>query len=114
MISWLAMCALGGAVESMITILTPRFIPFFLLLWIIGAFSRPVSPKLASLMYACPIAAVNVSVCVFSPVLLPGIYRSGYATPFYNVQQAVRSVVFGTRNQCAFSVYAPADSSARI
>ncbi|KAI0298606.1 hypothetical protein BC826DRAFT_998341 [Russula brevipes] len=77
MISWLAMCALGGAVESMITILTPRFIPFFLLLWII----------------------VNVSVCVFSPVLLPGIYRYGYATPFYNVQQAVRTIVFGTRNQ---------------
>lgn len=36
MMSWMAMCALGGAVESMITILTPRFISFFLLLWIIG------------------------------------------------------------------------------
>ena len=30
------MCALGGAVESVITIATPRFISFFLLIWIIG------------------------------------------------------------------------------
>jgi len=77
MMSWLAMCALGGAVESVITILTPRFIAFFLLLWII----------------------VNVSVSVFPPALLPGVYRYGYATPFYNVQQTVRTIVFGTRNQ---------------
>jgi len=77
MMSWLAMCALGGAVESVITILTPRFIPFFLLIWII----------------------VNVSVCVFPPALLPAVYRYAYATPFYNVQQTVRSIIFGTRNQ---------------
>ncbi|KAH9998533.1 hypothetical protein BJV74DRAFT_767839 [Russula compacta] len=77
MMSWLAMCALGGAVESMITILTPRFISFFLLLLII----------------------VNISVCVFPLGLLPAVYRYGYATPFYNVQQTVRSIIFGTRNQ---------------
>ncbi|KAI0305594.1 hypothetical protein B0F90DRAFT_1624843 [Multifurca ochricompacta] len=77
MMSWLAMCALGGAVESMMTILTPRFIPFFLLLWII----------------------VNVSVCIFPPTLLPGVYHYGYATPFYNVQRTVRAIIFGTRNQ---------------
>jgi len=82
MMSWLAMCALGGAVESMITILTPSFISFFLLLWIIA----------------------NVSVCVYPIVLLPGVYRYGYAMPFYNVQQTIRSLLFGTRNQsaCAF------------
>ncbi|KAI0268702.1 hypothetical protein BC834DRAFT_821175 [Gloeopeniophorella convolvens] len=77
MMSWLAMCALGGAVESMLTLLTPRFIPFFLLLWII----------------------VNVSVCFFPPVLLPGIYTYAYGVPFYNVQQTVRAIVFGSRNQ---------------
>lgn len=37
MMTWLAMSAVGGAVESMITIMTPRFVPLFLLLWIIGA-----------------------------------------------------------------------------
>ena len=52
MMSWLAMCALGGAVESVITILTPRFIPFFLLLWIIGAPSRRVSLTLSSPIFA--------------------------------------------------------------
>ncbi|KAI9461728.1 hypothetical protein F5148DRAFT_1214780 [Russula earlei] len=77
MLSWLSMCALGGAVESVITILTPRLIAFFLLIWIIA----------------------NVSVCVFPPVLLPGVYRYGYAMPFYNIQQAIRTIVFGTRNK---------------
>ncbi|KAI9463645.1 hypothetical protein BJY52DRAFT_1252871 [Lactarius psammicola] len=77
MMSWLAMCAVGGALESMITILTPRFIPLFLLLWII----------------------VNVSVCIFPLELLPGIYHYGYAMPFYNVQQTVRTILFGTRDQ---------------
>lgn len=77
MMCWLAMCALGGAVESMITILTPRFIPLFLLLWII----------------------VNVSVCIFPLQLLPRVYHYGYAMPFYNVQQTVRAILFGTRDQ---------------
>ncbi|KAI0256100.1 hypothetical protein BJV78DRAFT_1385015 [Lactifluus subvellereus] len=77
MLSWLGMCALGGVIEAVITILTPRFTPFFLLFWII----------------------VNVSVSVFPPALLPGFYRYGYGTPFYNVQQAIRSIIFGTRNQ---------------
>ena len=48
MMSWLAMCAVGGAVESVITILTPRFISFFLLIWIIGTPPRSVSLKLSS------------------------------------------------------------------
>ncbi|KAI0049875.1 hypothetical protein FA95DRAFT_1537385 [Auriscalpium vulgare] len=77
MISWFAMCALGFGVEAMITILTPRFLPFFLLLWIIS----------------------NVSVCYFPIELLPRVYHYGYAMPFYNVQQAVRTIVFNTKNQ---------------
>ncbi|KAH9978766.1 hypothetical protein BGW80DRAFT_1164876 [Lactifluus volemus] len=77
MLSWVAMCALGGIIDSMITILTPRFVPFFLLFWII----------------------LNVSVCIFPPALLPGFYHYAYAIPFYNVQQAVRAIIFGTRNQ---------------
>ena len=52
MMSWTAMCALGGAVESMITILTPQFIPFFLLLWIIGASSCYLYPGLSSPVFS--------------------------------------------------------------
>ena len=47
------------------------------------------------------ITTANVSVCVFLPQLLPPIYRYGYAMPFYNVQQTVRTIIFGTRNQSA-------------
>ncbi|KAA1474307.1 hypothetical protein DENSPDRAFT_803883 [Dentipellis sp. KUC8613] len=77
MMSWLGMCALGMAVEAMVTILTVRFIAFFLIIWLIA----------------------NVSVCFFPIPLLPGVFKYGYATPFYNVQRAVRTIVFGTKNQ---------------
>jgi hypothetical protein len=55
------------------------------------------------LIYAYQITVANVSVCVFPPTLLPGVYRYGYAMPFYNVQQTIRSIIFGTRNQSALS-----------
>ncbi|KDQ49517.1 hypothetical protein JAAARDRAFT_42844 [Jaapia argillacea MUCL 33604] len=77
MLSWVAMAALGLAVESVLTLVTVRFVPFFLIIWLI----------------------VNVSVCLFPIQILPTIFRYGFATPFYNVSRAVRSIVFGTRNQ---------------
>lgn len=30
--------------------------------------------------------------------VLPGIFRYGYAAPFYNVGQAVRTILFGTKS----------------
>jgi hypothetical protein len=60
----------------MITILTIRFIPFFLLPWII----------------------TNISVSIFPIPVLPGIFGYGYAAPFYNISRAVRTIVFGTKN----------------
>jgi len=50
-------------------------------------------------------------------VLLPGVYRYGYAMPFYNVQQTIRSLIFGTRNQsaCDFLIlYAPDRSTKNL
>ncbi|EKM53634.1 uncharacterized protein PHACADRAFT_260093 [Phanerochaete carnosa HHB-10118-sp] len=77
MLSWCAMMALGLAIEAMITILTLRFIPFFLVPWII----------------------TNVSVVFFPIEILPTIFRYGYAMPFYNVSRAVRTILFRTRDQ---------------
>ncbi|KAI0065678.1 hypothetical protein BV25DRAFT_1821336 [Artomyces pyxidatus] len=77
MMSWFAMAALGLAVEAVITILTTKFVTFFLLLWVVA----------------------NAAVCFLPPELLPGVYRYAYASPFYNVQQAVRTIVFNTKNQ---------------
>ncbi|KAJ7739611.1 hypothetical protein B0H16DRAFT_1891055 [Mycena metata] len=76
MLNWVGMLACGLALEAMITLLTPRFAPFFLILWIIS----------------------NVSVSVFPLPVLPDIYRYGYVSPFYNISRAVRSIVFGTKN----------------
>ncbi|KZT22868.1 hypothetical protein NEOLEDRAFT_1157587 [Neolentinus lepideus HHB14362 ss-1] len=77
MLSWMSMSALGLACESILTLLTQRFIAFFLFPWIIS----------------------NVSVCSLPIEALPGVFRYGYAVPFYNVSKAVRTIVFGTKNE---------------
>jgi ABC-type polysaccharide/polyol phosphate export permease len=50
--------------------------PFFMILWIIA----------------------NVSVCFLPIEVLPGIFKYGYAGPFYNISQGVRAILFGTKN----------------
>ncbi|KAJ6553031.1 hypothetical protein B0H19DRAFT_950003 [Mycena capillaripes] len=77
MLNWIGMLACGLALESLITLLTVRFVPFFLIIWIIS----------------------NVSVSVFPIAVLPRVYRYGYAFPFYNISRAVRTIVFGTKNE---------------
>jgi hypothetical protein len=42
---------------------------------------------------------VNVSVSLYPIEVLPVIFRYGYAMPFYNVSNTVRTVVFNTKNQ---------------
>ncbi|KAJ7056162.1 hypothetical protein C8F01DRAFT_1156993 [Mycena amicta] len=77
MVNWVGMLALGLALESLVTILTARFTPFFLLSWII----------------------VNVSTAIFPLQVLPKVYHYGFGFPFYNISRAVRAIVFGTKNE---------------
>ncbi|KAJ6462502.1 hypothetical protein C8R45DRAFT_1178167 [Mycena sanguinolenta] len=76
MLNWVGMLACGLALEAMITLLTMRFIPFFLLLWIIS----------------------NVSIAEYPLQILPHVYHYGFAWPFYNISRAVRTIVFQTKN----------------
>ncbi|EJU03718.1 hypothetical protein DACRYDRAFT_77446 [Dacryopinax primogenitus] len=73
---YLAMCALGLAIEAMITLLTPRFAFLFLIPWII----------------------TNVSVAQTPFELGAWFYRYGYGFPVFNLAQAVRTILFNTRN----------------
>ncbi|KAF9045977.1 hypothetical protein BDZ89DRAFT_1184961 [Hymenopellis radicata] len=77
MLNFLGMLSVGLALEAMLTLLTIRFVPFFMILWIIS----------------------NVSVCFMPIEVLPSIFRYGYVMPFYNVSGAVRTILFGTKNQ---------------
>ncbi|KAL0945267.1 hypothetical protein HGRIS_000778 [Hohenbuehelia grisea] len=77
MLNWSGMLSVGLALESLMTILTVRFMPFFMILWIIS----------------------NVSVCFMPIEVLPGIFRYGYAAPFYNISRAMRTILFSTKNQ---------------
>ncbi|KAJ3753495.1 hypothetical protein EV361DRAFT_794479 [Lentinula raphanica] len=76
MLNWAGMLAVGLALEAMLTLLTMKGVPFFMILLIIS----------------------NVSVCFMPIEVLPRIYRYGYAFPFYNISCAVRTILFGTKN----------------
>lgn len=82
MVNYVGMVAVALALEAMITLLTPKGMPFFMLLWIIS----------------------NLAVSVFPIEVLPTVYRYGYAAPFYSLSRAIRAIVFGTRNRVGTSV----------
>jgi hypothetical protein len=69
--------------------------PFFLLVWIIG--KGPSNIFIRHLTTFCP---VNVSVAQWPPVLLPSIFRYGYAAPFYSLSIGSRTIIFGIKNNC--------------
>lgn len=84
----------GLALESMITLLTTRFIPFFMITWIL---SKKIRWYLITIHWTT--YAGNVSVCIAPIQVLPGIYRYGYAAPFYNLSRGFRTIAFSTKNQ---------------
>ncbi|KAF8915948.1 hypothetical protein CPB85DRAFT_1217167 [Mucidula mucida] len=76
-LNFVGMLAVGLALEAMFTILTHRFMPYFMITWII----------------------VNVSVS-FQPIeVLPSLYKYGRAFPFYNIGGAIRTIIFSTKNE---------------
>ncbi|KAG5636442.1 hypothetical protein H0H81_008032 [Sphagnurus paluster] len=95
MLNWVGMLAVGLALESLITLLTARFIPFFMIIWII---SMSLPPVPSTYYTNRPLTSVNVSVCIFPIEVMPVFYRYGYAMPFYNVSHAARAIVFDTKN----------------
>ncbi|KAL0572094.1 hypothetical protein V5O48_009872 [Marasmius crinis-equi] len=76
-LNFVGMLSVGLALEAMITLLTARFIPFFMILWVIS----------------------NVAVCFMPLDVLPRVYHYGYAFPFYNVSKAIRTILFSTKNE---------------
>ncbi|KAF9444277.1 hypothetical protein P691DRAFT_677928 [Macrolepiota fuliginosa MF-IS2] len=80
MLNLCSMCAVGLAMEAMLSLLSVNGVPFFLLIWIM----------------------VNVSPIVFPIEVLPVFYRYGYAIPLYNVSRALRIIVFSTKNRLGF------------
>ncbi|KAG9037262.1 hypothetical protein FRB95_006205 [Tulasnella sp. JGI-2019a] len=73
---YMNVAALGLALEAMITILTPRFTPFFLLFLVI----------------------FNVCTSTIPIDLQPSFYRFGYGFPIYNLGIATRTIIFNTHS----------------
>ncbi|KAF7362508.1 DUF3533 domain-containing protein [Mycena venus] len=65
MLNWVGMLACGLVLEALTTIVTVRFIPLFLIFWIIS----------------------NMSVSGYPLEVLPHLYRYGYVYPFYNISR---------------------------
>ncbi|QRW15611.1 nitrosoguanidine resistance protein SNG1 [Rhizoctonia solani] len=74
--TYMGMTALGLATEAMVTILTPRFMAFFLI----------------------PLIISNVSVATLPFDLQPWFYKYGYGFPIFNNTTAVRTILFNTKN----------------
>lgn len=74
--TYIGMAALGLATEAMVTLLTPRFMAFFLL----------------------PLIISNVAVATMPFDLQPWFYQYGHAFPVYNNAQAIRTILFDTKN----------------
>ncbi|KAF9650519.1 hypothetical protein BDM02DRAFT_1391636 [Thelephora ganbajun] len=75
--AWVSMLALGLTLDAMIILLTVKMIPFFLIFWIV----------------------INVSIAAYPFELLPGVFRYGYAMPFYNLSRTVLTICFNTKNE---------------
>ncbi|GFZ51748.1 hypothetical protein JCM24511_09516, partial [Saitozyma sp. JCM 24511] len=78
----LGMASLGLATEFMITIIGPKFMPFFLI----------------------PLIIANVSVVSLPHELQPWIYRYGPAMPSFNLGRTVRTIIFDTKNQIGMDI----------
>ncbi|KAK9376494.1 uncharacterized protein V1513DRAFT_249331 [Lipomyces chichibuensis] len=85
MINWLGMAAVGGACENiaLIAVATyPPLIGFWLIFMVIS----------------------NVSVAFFAIPLEAGIYRYGYAFPIKNICDAVKTVLFNTKDTLGLNI----------
>lgn len=73
------MCAFGLALEFGVTFLGPKFVGFFMLVLIV----------------------TQASVVTLPYQLQPAIYRYGLAAPFNRLNNAVRTIIFDTKNELA-------------
>ncbi|KAK9234127.1 hypothetical protein V1525DRAFT_435915 [Lipomyces kononenkoae] len=85
MINWLGMAAVGGACENvaLIAVVTyPPLVGFWLIFMVIS----------------------NVSVAFYAIPLQAGIYRYGYAFPITNICEAVKTILFNTKNTMGLNI----------
>ncbi|KAF8557599.1 hypothetical protein OG21DRAFT_1406656 [Imleria badia] len=70
----------------------------FVIYWMMSWMAM-VALHVPSRSLAIAILMINVSVSYYPIEMLPIIFRYGYAMPFYNVSNTVRTIVFNTKNQ---------------
>ncbi|BGP15152.1 hypothetical protein JCM10213_000723 [Rhodosporidiobolus nylandii] len=81
MLNWLTLASLGLAMESMLTLLTLKFLPLFLITWIL----------------------LNITSSFFPATLAEHFYKYGYAMPFYHATTATKHILWGARDRLALN-----------
>ncbi|PLW05879.1 hypothetical protein PCANC_21115 [Puccinia coronata f. sp. avenae] len=77
---FLGMSALGLTIEVVTVILTPQYVSYFMIFWIIW----------------------NISVCYLPIDVLPSIYAYAHMAPFYNIGRAARNIILDGKNERKF------------
>ncbi|GAA5892634.1 SNG1 family protein [Sporobolomyces salmoneus] len=77
MLNLFTLLALGGMMEAMITLLTIKFFPIFLVMWIL----------------------VNITASFFPATLMPHFYRYSYAMPFWHSTIGCKYIFWGARDR---------------
>ncbi|GAA5880617.1 hypothetical protein JCM16303_004284 [Sporobolomyces ruberrimus] len=77
MLNFFTLLALGGAMESMITLVGMKFFPIFLVVWIL----------------------LNITSSFFPATVMPHWYRYSYAMPFYHSTIACKHIFWGARER---------------
>jgi len=77
MLNFISLGALGMAMESMLTLLTIKFLPIGLVVWIL----------------------TNITSSFFPATIMPGVYRYSYAMPFWHNTNACKHIFWGARER---------------
>ncbi|PWN53781.1 hypothetical protein IE53DRAFT_309607 [Violaceomyces palustris] len=81
-ITWLAMIVMGGLMELVASLVTPPYMSFFMVSFIV----------------------VNNAVSSWPFQLLHPFFQYGYAMPFYHLRQSFITIIFNTRSHLALNI----------
>lgn len=81
---YLGMASLGFALEAMITLLKPKFVPFFLVLLVSDIFSQ-IDGLYELIWTGGSKIIVNISTAALPPELQPRLYGYGIGFQFWNM-----------------------------
>ncbi|KAF9509200.1 hypothetical protein BS47DRAFT_1488035 [Hydnum rufescens UP504] len=96
--NFMGMAALGFSTEAMITLITAKYMSYFLIPLVRHAcLATPSMSNTTEYLMSVQIIC-NVAVASLPITLEPWFYKYGYGFPVYNMAQATRTIIFNTKS----------------